>query len=601
MANEKFCASCGAPLKADAHFCAKCGAAQPVAAASSPEVQTSSNAVETQTLPAYGNADNQNGNGNVTAGMDPEKIKKYAPVVLIGLAILIVVIVLISIIVNMAKYTKIDAQELFRLETSGINGKGTAVGTFALDPAIVYAMGDMDYYDDQDAYVKELLSGDDDDYDHAYEDYDELDDDRKAKYDDLKASGYLSFDDKELTKAFKKADGKREAQEMRDIILEEVRFDLSDDKKLKNGDKITVEVDYDEDELKENNIKLKNTKFEVEVKGLLEGETLDPFEGVNVIFDGTSGKGTVDVDTSGASEFIQDNFYYSIGRNYDLSNGDKLTITAEYDGYGYDSDNGGAVTSDGDHFYTFENETPKEFTVEGLKELEAVDVFQYVELEYSGTYPDVYVSWDFADNAPDYVKDYVYIYLDYDEEDLVDGGKISLEASAYSEFEEAGYKLASEEGEIAVDTSKFSSYIKASDVTKDTYATEMDALAKEKADEYIGSYPAYDSSFGKIDSISSVKVSKVFVKINKHQDDWWNSLNVLARVYEVSCKRTIDDKQSAGKFYIVVYNTNCVVAGDGTFEALDDYDLNTSVYITAEEAINDYGTSNDVYTVTEVK
>lgn len=622
MENKKFCAFCGAELKADAQFCAKCGAKQPEKAAAPAAPQTQA---ETPTASSFGNNNNggaygsnnnsgafggsapapavsaDSGKTEVTAGMDPDRLKKILPIAGIAILVLAVVIAVVCIIVNVTKYTTIDAQELFRLKTSGLNGSGKAVGAFAVDPEIIYAIGDADDYKDTDAFVKMLLSGSDADYEEAYDTYDELDDEAKEKYKDIKSSDYLSFDEKEVAKAFEKADSKRDAADMRDVILEEVRFDLSKEKDLKNGDKIKVEVDYDEDELKDNNIKLKNTEFEVEVKGLLEAEALDVFDGIKVTFEGTSGSGEADYNTSEANEFVRDNFSFYLDSVYGLSNGDKITLEVEYHGYmSYDEDNKGVMTSDGEHFYTFEKDSTKEFTVEGLKELEAVDISQYVELEYSGTYPDLYIDWEFKEDTPDYVKDNVYIYLDYEDDDLVEGGKITLEADAYSSFADAGYKLSAETYEVDFDMNKVEKYITASDITKDTYASEMDAYAKDKANSFVSSYPEYD--FGIVDSITSVDLARVYVRINKDQEDWWNAKNQLIRVYSVTCQRTRDDKQSQGKFYIITYTNNVVVSGDGnTFAELDEYDLSSTTMTDGKEVIAEYGTSNDVYDVTEIK
>ena len=595
---EKFCAGCGAAIKADTVFCPNCGAKQPEAVAEA----VTETVTETVTEAAADAGFVPENNGGATqGGINPELIKKYGPIAGIGLVVLIGIIVAISLIVSSLGYTKIDGKELCRVTFSGMDGEGKAKAGFAFDPVTSYYADRMgDYLENDSDLYKYLSTLTEDDLDE-YETNLEEDPERYEKYEKLDYSKYLTYDKKALTKAFKKADSKSDAEDMRDAILDDVSFDLSDDSKLSNGDKITVTLDIDEDDLKEYKIKITNTEFEVTVKDLIEGEDLDVFEGVKLTCTGYEGDSNISVDASGAPEFVQNNFsFYVQSDSYSCSNGDKVTVSANFRYYvDYDDKNGGAYDEKKEHFYLFETENTKELEVSGLTELQEVDVFDYVDVTYEGIAPSISVRTTLREDTPDYIRNTVSVYPEYDSSNIVDGGKFKVTASEWG-LKDYGYKLASTEKEYTFDFSQMPTYITADKVKKDTYATPMDAQAKLTAEGYIGSNPWNFDDFGTIDSIDKVAYKTTYVKINKDQNDWWYEKNVVTRVYEVTCKRTKDDKQSAGKFYVAASVSNVTATGD-TFTEIDPNTISFQVTDKLDDIVRERGTSDDTFDVTEVK
>ena len=241
--DEKFCGNCGASIKASAEFCPQCGAKQTVA--------PKPDETESEQVNVMGDSTSQTAsNGATTGGLDPEKLKEYGPLALIALAAIIVIIVIIAVVVNVTKYTKIDAEELFRVDFSGLDGNGTAVVSFAYGPEASYCVENIRSFSedwDEEEIYEYLVS----DYDDLCEEYEELTDEEKNKYEDLKSSDYLSLESREISRAFSKADSRRDAEKMRDALIECISFDISDDKDLSNGDTVTVTLDVDEDELKD--------------------------------------------------------------------------------------------------------------------------------------------------------------------------------------------------------------------------------------------------------------------------------------------------------------------------------------------------------------
>ena len=114
---------------------------------------------------------------------------------------------------------------------------------------------------------------------------------------------------------------------------------------------------------------------------------------------------------------------YEVSPDEGLSNGDEVTVTVKLDN-----------ESVGDYKIRFAGKE-KKFTVEGLKEVEEIDLFEGVELEYQGFAPyvkasvnsqkankDVYVDYtiDKSDNLD--TGDTIVMTAEYDEEDLLQKG-----------------------------------------------------------------------------------------------------------------------------------------------------------------------------------
>lgn len=610
MANEKFCGSCGAKMSADAGFCPVCGAKQS-APAPAETVQASAPVTPIQTkMPATVQPVN---NGGVTEpAVSPDTIKKMLPFIGIGAAVIVVIIVAAVIIVNATKWTKIDPAELCRLDCKGADGSGTASAAFAFDKETTFYIDEfLSWFDDDEDVLKAVSKASDKDIKDALEEYaksrDMSDKDfekyMNERYKDLKTSKYLSNDEDELAKAFKKAKDEDEAEEMKSAILDSVEFKISGKKKtdLKNGDKVKVKVDFDEDDLEEYNIKLTSDEFTLTVSGLAKTAELDPFKDVKVTYEGISGKGYANLDTESVSDDIKEKFYFQFNEYYsELSNGDTVEVKASYSGYQYDDEVGGIYDEEKNVYYLIEEETVKSFTVEGLKELETVEVFDYIELVYEGVAPDVSVSLEWKEDTPDYIKDNTYVSANTWNMEVYDGATFTAEASAYYSFEEAGYKLATEEKTFTISLENVERYITAEDVTFDMYADIFKEKAEGIASSYVGSEHWDLSELGKIESIVSVTHSQSFVKINNDQFDWWDPINKYNHIYEVKCKHSKSGVEADGVFYIVTWVNNITVA-DGKMTEFTVEDVNTKTYDTKEEVIKGAGTTDDSYVCTEVK
>lgn len=184
------------------------------------------------------------------------------------------------------------------------------------------------------------------------------------------------------------------------FLMSTIDFYANPNDKLSNGDTLEITVDYDVEDFRDYKIKLTNTEFKVTVEGLQDANAYDLFKDIRVVFDGVDGYGTAEIDTSNVDDFATSYVRYSFkGDLTGLKNGVTVTVVAEVSEKDL-NDNG----------YTTEI-FEKEYTVEGLKELESYDVFRDIKLTYEGVSPYLIVRID-TSGCEQVIKDNVYFYLD---------------------------------------------------------------------------------------------------------------------------------------------------------------------------------------------
>lgn len=139
-------------------------------------------------------------------------------------------------------------------------------------------------------------------------------------------------------------------------IQESVSLKLSESSELSNGDIIEYTWDIDDDLTKYVKCKVKFKDGSYTVSGLEEIGSFDPFVGVDVSFTGIAPNGRANLEKTPNDNGL----YYDIENGYNVSNGDKVTVTVSY-GWGseesYVEERGQLPSS-----------MSKEYTVEGLDE-----------------------------------------------------------------------------------------------------------------------------------------------------------------------------------------------------------------------------------------
>ncbi|MCD7741870.1 MAG: zinc ribbon domain-containing protein [Ruminococcus sp.] len=590
----KFCGKCGAPISDSEKFCSKCGAptgdateaqipqtvaANPVNQGSAP--QAANPAPKQQSVP--GGIENTSFNPipNDASAASATK-KNLTPIIVIAAIAVVVIIAAIILITQLTKYEKIDASELFDIEFAGPNGYGSC-----------YAQLDIDPYFAQSEYEVYM-----EDYSITVCDED---------YDDVKYSNYFSDKNSTLTKAYSKASDKGEAKDMRDALLEtdngefELTCKVSKETGLSNGDKVTIEVDFDEEELKDENIKLTNTSFEVEVKGLVDAEALDPFaDGFSISFSGNDGYGSADFNNdSTAYDFI---YYYTAdgSTTYNLSNGDVVTVEAYAGISNYqlldeeDESKGCWFTYEGVTYIwesSISDGITKDFTVEGLTELTEIDPFDGVTFEYSGATPFLEIdSVNVSEAYADY-DFYLSIDQDYGTRYKV-GDTFTVLAYAYSGLADAGYKLAGEvnsdgyvEKEFTVD-STMPSYVDTTNAY-DALSAYSDAFSNKVTDirqDVKGSSYSNGIWFDDtVESITSFEEIASYILVNEATDysniGWSEDVNRVATLY----KMKVEYEEGSDAVYVVIYTGDVISDSNGINT---DGDVNVSCFESKEDAMS---------------
>ena len=104
-----------------------------------------------------------------------------------------------------------------------------------------------------------------------------------------------------------------------------VKYNISQESELSNGDEVTLEIDVNNDLLKTYDLKFKGGKTTFTVSELDEIQEFDAFEGISVIFSGTAPNGKAQI--TGTSSFPELSLSYTLDKKDGLSNGDTVTVS----------------------------------------------------------------------------------------------------------------------------------------------------------------------------------------------------------------------------------------------------------------------------------
>lgn len=196
----------------------------------------------------------------------------------LGIALLVIIaIVVIAAVVKSGKKT-INLEEMVHVEYSGYDGYGTA--SASID------------YDQYTSKLKEALG-------NKYPDMDELD---------------WDGEDNGLSYAF-------QLEEVYDSI--EIELDKAEG--LSNGDEVTATISYDQEAAKKVGIKLKGDSVKITVEGLEEVEAYNPFDDLQVTFNGVSPNASVEWDYTGDKNIGYYDFEAS--KKEGIAEGDVITIS----------------------------------------------------------------------------------------------------------------------------------------------------------------------------------------------------------------------------------------------------------------------------------
>ncbi len=280
-----FCKNCGAENNPGSKFCFKCGTPieQP-----SQQIYSDVPQGDFSSVPQGGQMQqNYNGmpqmpNYGMPQGMPvQQKVKKPVNKKLIGIIIAVVVVV-IAIIVAAVIIIK-NVQHKREIERKTVN----------LEEYIEVTFSGYDTMGTADAQIN---------YDDFYEAV-------------IKAMG------KEVRSASSNVVAKAQS------VYYTTSVNLDNYSELSNGDKVTVDIKYDEEVIDDADIIISFEPYEVEVEGLEEVREVDIFDYAEVTFSGMDGSAHVSVNNTATEEGLNSVWFDISDNSWELSIGDTVTVT----------------------------------------------------------------------------------------------------------------------------------------------------------------------------------------------------------------------------------------------------------------------------------
>ena len=297
-------------------------------------------------------------------------------------------------------------------------------------------------------------------------------------------------------------------------------------------------------------------------------------------------------------------------KNGKLSNGDKVVLTARMRNAKLvdASDPNGTVTLEYDgNFYVSETATQeKEFTVEGLKEMKKVDVFEGIKPTYRYAIPYLRVTGVDTEGCSEEIKNGVRFYVKDSSKVLNKGDKFVILAYARSSFTESGYAI---DGTPNEDGYYEKEYTVGDDAP--TYLTKENAPAnvekfnglfdKVKADlTKKGVDRTYISGFSAGGKISAMAFSETKSYLMENSDASSSSLKAyVAKEYTVS---VTTDKGAKTAYALVLLRNPTIAGNEATVDMSDEIPYYTSYIYEKQENIQSRIESlNRNFSVVEVK
>ena len=178
---------------------------------------------------------------------------------------------------------------------------------------------------------------------------------------DTVGSAYAKLDQERFGAALAKAMGKKNVEALEQGMFiacaKAVSLGLDRSEGLSNGDRVIVEISYDNDALDDYKIQYSGTSVSASAQGLTPLTEIDPFVGLEMQYSGISPNGQAELQHTGNTSFFntQD---FCLDRSTGLKNGDVITVTVPEDYNPYNVALSGYLLT----------QTEKTFTVEGLPE-----------------------------------------------------------------------------------------------------------------------------------------------------------------------------------------------------------------------------------------
>ncbi len=194
-----------------------------------------------------------------------------------------------------------------------------------------------------------------------------------SKYIDVKYNGFNGYATAEVSINVQELKKKIKNSNIAKRFAKKIEFEVKDNEKLSNGDKLEIEASISNSWLKDKKLKLKDKKFDIKVEDLEEGNEVDIFKDIEIKVEGISPNLSISVSNNSSDKFLS-TVSYSVKDNYNLANGDKVTITAYYDED--DAEEAGIVVAKDTMEYTIKDQSYYINSKKDLKDEKIVNPLQ---------------------------------------------------------------------------------------------------------------------------------------------------------------------------------------------------------------------------------
>lgn len=145
-----------------------------------------------------------------------------------------------------------------------------------------------------------------------------------------KGNASIDFDRDKLNQEIKASSaGEKITKRKREELVSTFSCELDKNSALKNGDTITVTVDWDESLAEEYHLKFTGAEISVKVEGLKELKEIDAFSDIIINYTGVSPQLEAEVINNSNINFLK-MATYQLSESYNLQAGDSITVTVSY-------------------------------------------------------------------------------------------------------------------------------------------------------------------------------------------------------------------------------------------------------------------------------
>ena len=500
----KFCPNCGQQNQDDARFCVSCGSKMEVTQA--PEAEP----VKKESTAAVNHVERA-GSEKPQMNIPPAAGKAG-----IGIAALIVLLVVIFKVAGCGK-TKVDLNDYLSISVAGTDTVGTASYSFDSNGLFMKLAETIGVKDEDAADPYYLLNS--------------------------------------LTSGSKKW---KKLSDLYSMMNSTFQGSLDKTTDLSNGDEIVFEWNNNKNQMeqieKDFKVSFSCKEMKKDVEGLAEIEEFDPFEDVEVKFSGYAPNGTAEIQNNSEYNYETPYLDFELDKRDGLSNGDKVTVSVANAVGDEDTFRENCIRDWG----VAPSAVTKEYTVEGLDEMEDYDPFEHIIVSFSGTSPDTTIN--ITNNTG--IEDLEFEADKYEKLKL--GDTVTVTAKGY--YDEDPAELCAYEGKNLTVTSKEYTVENVPKYADQLSEIPQDMLDKmdQNAQDKLNAYAANNwSDEERLVGISLEGEYFLYVKDGADTYDYWSgesTYNKLFLVYKVS----VEADGKPYEYYYYSRFSNIIIMEDGT-------------------------------------